>query len=146
MYSSGESTDEQLFKWAKQLHVPLLLACFKDKLNDYRPIAGGYIINMASSNHDGTHWTALWLEIDDGISKAAYFESFGAPVMLEVSEFCRRFGAPEILYSCVDVQNIHSAYCGQYCLDFLSFMSRNKHLPFEERYRLFLHQFRFSCC
>jgi hypothetical protein len=132
------TTDEDLWKLAKRFNIPLRDICFKDKLNDSPPSPGGYIINLADSTTHGTHWTAVWLDLN---GTAAYNDSFGIAPPLAVEEFCRRYGCHKILMSQVQVQNISGGGCGQYCIDFLAFISRNQKLPLENRYRLFLNQF-----
>ena len=131
------TTDEELWKLAKKFSIPVNNICFKDKLNDNSPSSGGYIINLADSTTHGTHWTALWLDARG----CAYFDSFGIAPPLAVEEFCRRYGCHKILMSQVQIQSIQSGHCGQYCIDFLAFMSRNKHVTMEKRYEIFLSQF-----
>ena len=148
------TTDEDLWKLAKRFSIPVNSICFKDKLNDNSPSAGGYIINLPDSSTHGTHWTALWL--DDPFeaqydrkrssnasnkSRCAYFDSFGIAPPLAVEEFCRRYGCHKILMSSKQYQSIQSGHCGQYCIDFLAFMSKNKHVPMEKRYQIFVSQF-----
>ena len=123
---------------SKKFAIPVNNICFKDKLNDNKPSPGGYIINLADSTTHGTHWTALWLESP---SHCAYFDSFGIAPPLAVEEFCRRYGCHKILMSQVQIQNINSEFCGEYATDFLAFMSRNKRLTLEKRYRIFLSHF-----
>jgi hypothetical protein len=123
------TTDEDLWKLAKRFSIPVNNICFKDKINDFPPFEGGYIINLADSTEHGSHWCALHL---DKPGKAAYFDSFGIAPPLAVEEFCRRYGCHKILMSQVQFQNVSSGWCGQYCVDFLAFMSRNKHLPLEK--------------
>jgi hypothetical protein len=132
------TTDEDLWKLATKFNISMRDICFKDKLNDSPPSPGGYIINLADSSGFGTHWTALYLESP---SQCAYFDSFGIACSLAVEEFCRRYGSHKILMSQVQIQNINSGFCGEYCIDFLAFMSRNQHMPMEKRYRLFVSQF-----
>ena len=131
------TTDEELWRLAKKFAIPVNNICFKDKLNDYPPLSGGYIINLANSSAHGTHWTALWLDA----SGCAYFDSFGIAPPLAVEEFCRRYGCHKILMSDKQYQSMQSGHCGQYCIDFLAFMSKNKHVPMEKRYQIFVSQF-----
>jgi hypothetical protein len=48
-------------KVAKKVAIPENNICFKDRLNDYPPSPGGYIINLADSTTHGTHWVSLWV-------------------------------------------------------------------------------------
>jgi hypothetical protein len=40
------TTDEDSWKLSKKFSIPVKNICFKDKLNDYPPSPGGYIINL----------------------------------------------------------------------------------------------------
>ncbi len=119
--NSSETTDQQLWHAAKTLGIPLRDVCYKDKLNDSPPSRGGYIINLANHTARGTHWVALWLEKP---GMALYYDSFGFPPPLAVEDFCRRWGSRKVIFSRVQIQSIASGFCGQYCLDFLAFISR----------------------
>jgi len=131
------TTDKDLWKLAKRFIIPVNSICFKDKLNDSPPSSGGYIINLADSTTHGTHWTALWLDE----KQCAYFDSFGIAPPLAVEDFCRRYGSHKVLMSDKQYQSMQSGHCGQYCIDFLAFMSRNKHVPMKKRYQIFVSQF-----
>lgn len=143
MYSSSRTTDTQLKKWSKQLNIPLGAICYKNELMNVQVHPNtGYIINMANNDDGthGTHWVALYFDRPD---QAYYFDSFGIAMPIEVRDFAKKFGCNTITYSIADCQSLNSGGCGQYCLLFLSFMSRNLKVPPEKRYRLFLSQFLF---
>ena len=58
LYKS-ETTDEDLWKLARKLNIPINNMYYKDLLNESAPSTGGYIINLADSKDWGSHWTAL---------------------------------------------------------------------------------------
>lgn len=135
--NSSETTDKQLWHLADKLNIPLNEICFKNELCTEMPFYGGYIINMANSDSQGTHWISCWLENRN--ESCCYFDSFGIEPPIEVIEFCNRWNH-NILLSEKEIQNINSGHCGQYCIDFLLFMSKSK-LPLKQRYYNFLAQF-----
>jgi hypothetical protein len=130
----SRTTNFDLIKYAKQLSIPLISIVPKDDLWKMKPIQGAYIFNLG----DSTHWICAYLESP---SKVAYFDSFGQTAPLAVIDFVRRFGSKKLLESDKVIQNIESGSCGGYCLYFLSFMTHNRHIPFEKRYRMFLNLF-----
>jgi hypothetical protein len=147
MMNSPMTTDKQLLKMAQKFDIPLRNICFKDALNDDQPENGCYIINLADSDENGTHWVCLSIE-NDGCS---YFDSFGFPPPNEVIEFCKRRGDKKILINAEPIQNMASGYCGQYCINFLTYMTHLKGTgrtssPFKtpnsfKKYAAFLKQF-----
>ena len=138
MLSSPSTTDTQLYAMARRKHIPLRSVCFKDQLSLLEPTQGGYIINLSDSDQHGTHWVAIYLAKP---GEAFYFDSFGIDPPIAVSEFCERYGCKNILTNHKQVQKINSGYCGQYCIDFLLFMTFTKG-SYIARYYKFLNQFR----
>jgi hypothetical protein len=126
MLSHSSTTGNELIKYAKKNNIPLRRVCFKDKLNDEIPCHGGYIINMADSTEHGTHWIALYLAKYGKHCQAIYFDSFGKEPPIDIMTFCKRYGVIELLVNNNQIQSINSGFCGQYCLDFLYFMTHQK--------------------
>lgn len=134
------TSNTQLEHLAKKNNIKLNAILSKDML----PInveAGGYIINLQSSYEgEGTHWVSLFVENDKKQKHdAVYFDSFGFIFPLEVSRI-RNIKKP-IAYLNEQIQNIRSAYCGQYCLLFLWYMGKSKK-PILQRFGDFIHLFR----
>jgi hypothetical protein len=134
------TTDMQLFEIAAKHCVALNAVVFKDQLNDMFLRPGGYIINMADSDSQGTHWVAF--HIDDGKKNdaIAYFDSFGVNPPLEVRDSLKKIGI-KVLVSDKHIQNINSGWCGIYVLFFLWFMQHHKKLKLEKRFENFLNLF-----
>lgn len=128
-------TNFELEELAQKHSIPLNTVVCKDQLP---PIArpGGYIVNMQDS-HDGngTHWVCVYIEGQ----RAAYFDSFGVLPPVEIEQFLKPY--QPYLYSIREIQNIRSSICGYYCLYMLWFMSRNKKVPFKQRFESMLLQF-----
>lgn len=138
----SETTNFQLIRAAKKYGIPLIAVCFKDELKYIRNLTkrSGYIINLANSNQEGTHWVALWVAsaiADRKVTEAFYFDSFGIVPPIEVRQFAKRCGAKTLKYNTEQIQSINSGWCGEYCLDFLYFMSHSKHEPSKK----FINQF-----
>jgi len=143
LFTDGETTNTQLKEAAEKLNLPLCLIAFKDQLQLYNPVPGGYIINMEdSSAGHGSHWVALYLAIERKKPISFYFDSFGGPPPMEVRNFATRYGAPYLYYQNKQIQKLNSNYCGQFCLSLINALSKNKG-PYHKRYLKFLHKFNF---
>jgi len=136
MLSSPSTTDEQLIRYSKRHGIHLNNVIFKDELCELFPHKGGYVINMANSNQHGTHWVSLYLHSPKNVY---YFDSFGILPPLEIRNFVLKFGCHSLFSNTKQIQSINSGYCGSYCMDFLTYMTRipNKRTA----WRLFINQF-----
>lgn len=143
MLSSPMTTNFQLQKWARKLQIPLVGIFSKDELRNVNPFAGAYIINLADSDQQGTHWTAFFLSKEKGNKPVfLYFDSFGAPPPISVIKFAQRFGVQKIISSEKQCQSIRSGFCGQYSIIFLYQMSRKpKKWTYANWYKYFLDYF-----
>lgn len=81
--------------------------------------AGWMILNLNTSDQGGSHWTCFKNNFP---SQSIYFDSFG-------------FVAPEELdilspyeYNNTQLQGITSEVCGYYCICFINFMEKTKHI------------------
>ena len=137
MLSHPSTTDTELYKAARKWNLPLNNIVFKDRLDNIHPQKGAYIINLADSKDHGTHWTALYLGAP---GEAFYFDSFGIDPPIAVINFSSRYGANHIITSDKEIQDINNGYCGQYCLDFILFMTYTRG-SLIERYYKFTQQF-----
>ena len=109
------TTNIELFKLSSFFKFKLNSASFKDELPK-TPIAGNYIINLASSNQsEGTHWTCLIIDQQYNIF---YFDPFGDFPPEEVITFIHLF-KNKYGYNTTDIQNINSDYCGYFCIGLL---------------------------
>lgn len=116
---SGITSDEDLKLLAKKINIKLNGIFFKNELPQI-PHQGNYIINLSSSNDGsgGTHWCYLFLTKDNDY-KALYFDPFGMPEPSLVTKFIMKWVNNKhnnIIRNNIDIQNLSSNYCGQYCL------------------------------
>ena len=101
---------------------------------------GGYIINMANSNQQGTHWVAVAVD-DPGKNDAViYFDSFGISPPVEVRKALKRV-FKKVFVNDTQIQNINSGWCGIYCLYFLWFIQNGKKGSMPQRLSSFLSLF-----
>jgi hypothetical protein len=134
-------TNFQLADDLQKLNVPLVGVFNKDRFPKVPRRNGGYVINMQddvdSQGNDlsGTHWVALYTEG----SKAAYFDSFAFPPPRQVQDYLHSY-QPYVIND-KQIQSVKSGVCGSYVIFFLWFMSRNRQLPFNQRYRFFIDLF-----
>jgi len=138
-------TNFQLEAACRRYSIPLV-ACANKNLLPRQLHEGGLIVNMEDDEDAngrelaGTHWVSVYVEKGKkGKWSGAYFDSFGRAPPVAVQQYLRAT-VPYCL-STVDIQNINSGFCGKYCLLFLLFMSRNRNVPFEQRFRNFLQLF-----
>ena len=132
MKYSSFTTSQQLRDACAHNNIPLHFIGFKDQLHKTRPYNGAYIVNMQNSfAGNGTHWVAFVLTDKN----AFYFDSFQAYAPIEIEHFFRRRGYTSYRANNMDIQNIESGGCGEYCIVFLNFMYNN--LP-RYRYTAFL--------
>ena len=126
-------TNYDLVNLAHNFQLPIVSICMKDKL-PRRVRDGNYIINLQSSdggrNH-GTHWTALVVQGQ----QALFFDPFGVWPSTEIRDFVKRRKGCHLAFTTTDIQDLHSNYCGWFCLGFLIFCHRG-HSP-EEYLSLF---------
>lgn len=113
---------------AQRLGIPLWFCFHKDTFP--KPVRdGAYIINLADSDQEGTHWCALWKE-----GKAyCYFDSFGFPPPLDVEKWL-----PKYLYNATVIQNPEDGGCGSYSLEFTQWMNEHRNTPVKPRFQAFL--------
>lgn len=55
MAQKSETNDEDLWKFAKKINIPINKICYKDLLSESLPNWGAYIINLVDSNEWDTH-------------------------------------------------------------------------------------------
>ena len=121
---SGFTTPEELFRLAARLEAPLRWVGFKDQIPSHLVPGYGYIVNLESSYQGhGTHWVGFYISRYG--RRAAYFDSFGAVMPLEVIRALQGNGYV-VFRSRREIQNINSGYCGQYTLYFIKYMSAHE--------------------
>jgi len=105
--------------------IPLISVCMKDELPKSCK-NGNYIINLESSVdkngelQDGSHWTMLIVK-----DKIAYFQdSFGALPSQEIIDFVKRKKGCKLYYNNWIIQDLHSDYCGYFCIGLLLFLKK----------------------
>ena len=121
-------TNFEIIDICKRYHIPLIGIYNKDEL----PLRsnrkqGGYIINLQDDEDStgtdlpGTHWTCFAIEKDHCV----YFDSYGIIFPRQVKEFCRGL---HLVHSKKMIQDPKSVLCGSFCILFLFFISRQKHI------------------
>ena len=88
--------------------------------------AHGFVINLDPAHKSGSHWTALYISVNnDGF----FFDSFGLPVFnknikLFINQHCRTIRCNESL-----LQHPTEVTCGLYCVYFLIRMCKGDTIP-----------------
>lgn len=108
-------TNYQLIELCKFYKIPTHGVYMKDELKNIPSINGNYFINLDSSTSgkNGTHWTCLIL--NDKLGNC-FFDSFGCIPSIEVIDFIRRSKLKSYGYNNWIIQDLHSQYCGFFCL------------------------------
>ena len=77
---------------------------------------GAYVINLDEHSDIGTHWTALWVNINN----ATYFDSFGVEhIPKEIKTFIKNRNIKTNIFR---IQAYDSIMCGYFCIGFINFM------------------------
>lgn len=101
------STIERLMRKEKQFKG--VFPSDKIKLKE-----GGAIVNTDSSKEPGSHWIGLYARGEI----LEYFDSYGlGPLMPDIIKFTKKF--KQVIFNSVQVQDIESTLCGEYCIFFL---------------------------
>ncbi len=108
-----------LIKIAKALNLDLSAIIMKDHLKDEQP-RGCYIINLQSSNNEGTHWVCLCINK----KQAFYFDSFAGEPLPEVIDYCKANKLSLCMNNFI-IQNLDSSACGYYCLGIILYLHQN---------------------
>ncbi len=139
-----QTTDKQLIFLCDELNIPLQAIVYKNEL-DVMDIKkertnGAYIINMADSAkvegdelipNKGTHWVAFFIKKPN----AFVFDSYGIDAPQAIQKF---LAGLKTYYNPYQIQDFDDGYCGQFCVAFLAFMTKN---PTKRGYYHFLRQF-----
>jgi len=114
-------TNYQLIDLCKFYKIPTHGVYMKDELKLIPAVNGNYIINLDSSStgRNGTHWTCLIL--NDKLGNV-FFDSFGCIPSLEVIDFIKRSKLKTYGYNNWIIQDIHSEFCGFFCLAFFIYI------------------------
>lgn len=81
------------------------------------------IANTDASNLPGQHWTGFYFK--SGSDRAEFFDSFGRkPTQKEFKKFIDN-NSKSFIYNSKKIQGNYSTVCGNYCILFLFFRSRN---------------------
>lgn len=109
------TTNIDLFRMARQKNIPLDHIVYKDEISKLPKNKELYIImNMSSSNHPGTHWTAFYANRYYVI----YADSFGVEPPEELIEWSSATGR-KLIYSDIQTEELDGINCGQLALNFL---------------------------
>ena len=116
-------TNYELIDLCKFYKIPTHGVYMKDELKHIPAINGNYFINLdsSSSGKNGTHWTCLVL--NDTLGNV-FFDSFGALPSIEVIDFIRRSKLKTYGYNNWIIQDLHSQFCGFFCLAFFIYIKK----------------------
>jgi hypothetical protein len=94
-----------------------LIGVFSKNLLPKERVMGSYIVNLQDyEDGDGTHWVCF--KIFDN-KKCCYFDSFGAPMPIEINKFLMPF--KPVAQNHRHIQDIKSIKCGYFCLAFIKY-------------------------
>lgn len=88
-----------------------------DKLPKIVPKPSLIIVNNATSNEKGEHWTCFFLSKNS--SKNYYFDSFGMKPFLQSYQLFLKNNCRSYMTNSKRLQSSFSNVCGEYCLVFL---------------------------
>jgi hypothetical protein len=110
--SLSQTSNIQLKKIASDLGIRIKWIGFKQDLPKQKFTKDtSYIINIGDDNK-GTHWVVLSV---DPQGNCYYFDSYGAPALDEVHQFC---GSHPLWVNKTQFQGIHEGHCGIWALLF----------------------------
>ena len=83
---------------------------------------GAYVINLDEYSDTGTHWVALWVNIND----VTYFDSFVVEhIQKEIKAFIKNKNVKTNIFR---IQVYDSIMCGYVCIELINFMFKDKSL------------------
>ena len=81
-----------------------------------------YVINLDEYSDIGTHWVALWVNINN----VTYFDSFGVEHLpKEIKALIKKRNIKTNIFR---IQAYDSIMCGYFCIGFINFMLKGKSL------------------
>lgn len=80
---------------------------------------GSYIINLANSDENGTHWVSFVIRGE----VCLYCDSFGCPPPQEVIKFCK-LKCKRLIYNKTQIQSNTATCCGWFCILFIKVVSQ----------------------
>ena len=81
-----------------------------------------YVINLDEYSDIGTHWIALWVNINN----VTYFDSFGAEHLPKKTKAFIKYR--NVKTNDFRIQAYDSIMCGYFCIGFINFMLKGKNL------------------
>jgi hypothetical protein len=122
-------TDIDIKNFAIQKKLPLESILMRDEIKDHLK-TGFYVINLDTSDQEGTHWTVCYAHP----LKSYYFDSYGFVPPLELEQKIKPY-----IYNDKDVQDWNSEACGWYCIAFIKFLydKLDKEIAYKEFLKLF---------
>ena len=108
----------QLEHLAKKNNIDLDYIIYKDEIFKipFRPKLD-IILNMSSTQHEGTHWIALHTYNN----LVVYFDSFGIEPPESLLTWAKKNNV-KIIYNDYIIQHLNDTDCGQLCLLFLGLL------------------------
>lgn len=129
-------TNFELMDIAKKLNLTLKGVFMKDELKGKIP-DGNYILNLESSNENGSHWTALYKTKN----KYYYADSFGVAIPETLIKNLN-INENNLFFNEIQIQDLYSTRCGFFALYFLYCMNQKQ--PIQTRINNFLKPFDFE--
>jgi hypothetical protein len=110
-------TNFEIISLCKSYKVPLDGVLMRNELN-FLKHDGNYVINLDSSDGQGSHWTALVIRGNDYL----YFDSFGCVPPTEVETY---LGGSKVRYAFNNwiCQDLQSTNCGFFCVALFIFLN-----------------------
>jgi len=122
-------TDIDIKNFANQYKLPLENILMRDEIKNHLKV-GFYVINLDTSDDEGTHWTVCYAHP----LKSYYFDSYGFVPPLELEQKIKPY-----IYNDKDIQDWNSEACGWYCIAFIKFLcdKMDKDIAYKEFLKLF---------
>jgi hypothetical protein len=122
-------TDIDIKNFANRYKLPLENILMRDEIKNHLKV-GFYVINLDTSDDEGTHWTVCYAHP----LKSYYFDSYGFVPPLELEQKIKPY-----IYNDKDIQDWNSEACGWYCIAFIKFLcdKMDKDIAYKEFLKLF---------
>lgn len=79
-------------------------------------LPAGFVVNLSSSDQDGSHWIGIFI---DGDGHGTYFCSFGMKPFVKSIQTFLRFHCKTVTINKTQLQNQQSGWCGEYVVMFM---------------------------
>jgi hypothetical protein len=134
-------TNFDIERLCEKLDLDIVGVFSKNELRNIPRQLGGYYINLADNDKEGSHWVFAyiysdddrWVDSDDDLSSASdykktnalYFDCFGIGMPKAVKAFLKPFG--KIPCNNREIQDINTTECGWYCISLHYALEKMRH-------------------